>query len=690
MTEQELRFVLSAQDEGLKRGILEAEKAVEGLDQAVLKLAGTQLQYNTAAQWFVDNSGRYVAQEKALNQAGIITSKQLSDQIRLLDQLIVQEQRDAVVTRQLIAEKERLQKQYGLLDAAQTKTGAALKSNTQLYFQAGQAVSDFAVAGIRGAANNIEFLAASLGASAPLMIGISVVAAAFFVFGDDVAEALNPVAKKIKEIEGAVDDLFTVIGDDREKLALFERQLPEAIRQTKDELDALEKSIIRRGGSTVGIFSFLLRPEEQDALAALRANLKQFETEYQEVQNRIRAANALRRVDGVKANEDDVKALRLRLEELGLAEEAADLDNTALLRIIDRREEEKLINDLRRDRVKQSKDELTETEKLTKQNEELSTLLANIRSGERDRTEELRIQNKQLNEQIRQAQKILELRTAAGGSVTSDLAIQGLQRVAIGDQQALPGTPGTQDLLKQLGPGLRGADLVPDTSDAVAQYEEEAQRILEAQRGVIEGTNRTAEAFRVAGFDAATFYTTTREGQVALQETIAASVGSISGSFADLFQGLASSAQEGGQGLFVAYKAFATAQAIINTYQAASKALAEGGPFLGPILAAAAIVQGGVLVAKIAATNPGSKSVSGAGGGSKRAPTVTALGFNQDASIPGRASLSRPTGAATGASRNRVEVAVQAEGSFTPSGDFIGGIRAGLATEKKKGGRGTF
>ena len=31
MTEQELRFVLSAQDEGLKKGIADAEKAIEGL-----------------------------------------------------------------------------------------------------------------------------------------------------------------------------------------------------------------------------------------------------------------------------------------------------------------------------------------------------------------------------------------------------------------------------------------------------------------------------------------------------------------------------------------------------------------------------------------------------------------------------------------------------------------------------------
>jgi TP901 family phage tail tape measure protein len=52
---------------------------------------------------------------------------------------------------------------------------------------------------------------------------------------------------------------------------------------------------------------------------------------------------------------------------------------------------------------------------------------------------------------------------------------------------------------------------------------------------------------------------------------------------------------------FAVYKAAQVAQAIVNTYVGATKALAEGGPFLGPVLAAGQIAAGMAQVAQIKA-----------------------------------------------------------------------------------------
>jgi len=69
-------------------------------------------------------------------------------------------------------------------------------------------------------------------------------------------------------------------------------------------------------------------------------------------------------------------------------------------------------------------------------------------------------------------------------------------------------------------------------------------------------------------------------------------------------------------------KAIAVSQAIINTYQGASKAIAQGGTF-GPILAAATIAAGMLNVKKIVSTKiPSAKGSGDVGGGS--VPTISA------------------------------------------------------------------
>ena len=87
--------------------------------------------------------------------------------------------------------------------------------------------------------------------------------------------------------------------------------------------------------------------------------------------------------------------------------------------------------------------------------------------------------------------------------------------------------------------------------------------------------------------------------------------------FSQAFQTMASMGGKHGRAYFTAYKTSATAEAIISTYQGASKALGQGGAY-GYVLAAAVIAAGLANVAKIQ-----SQTYDG-GGGAGATPTYSA------------------------------------------------------------------
>jgi tape measure domain-containing protein len=98
----------------------------------------------------------------------------------------------------------------------------------------------------------------------------------------------------------------------------------------------------------------------------------------------------------------------------------------------------------------------------------------------------------------------------------------------------------------------------------------------------------------------------------------------MAGAIAPLADSIGQIAQNIGSALTTAFgenKAVAIAMAIINTLVGMTKALAEGGPFLGPAMAASIAAMGFAQVAKIASTEPGS---SGASAGSGAATTTKA------------------------------------------------------------------
>ena len=85
--------------------------------------------------------------------------------------------------------------------------------------------------------------------------------------------------------------------------------------------------------------------------------------------------------------------------------------------------------------------------------------------------------------------------------------------------------------------------------------------------------------------------------------------------------------------LWVASKALAASSAIINTYLAATKALAEGGPIAGPILAATMVAQGLLLVNKIRTQTP--DGAADTTGGGRRQGVTAARGYKSGGLVVG-------------------------------------------------------
>lgn len=136
---------------------------------------------------------------------------------------------------------------------------------------------------------------------------------------------------------------------------------------------------------------------------------------------------------------------------------------------------------------------------------------------------------------------------------------------------------------------------------------------------VLEKHPELAEAARIASMKAA----------AAMAESYGQTAATAMGNFATFFKEFG----KGNKAMFIAAKAFSVSQAIINTFVGVTKALAEGGPVLGPILAASIVAAGMAAVAKIIAEKPpqmatgGSLMVGGSGGiDSKMIPIMASPG----------------------------------------------------------------
>ena len=315
------------------------------------------------------------------------------------------------------------QQKLNQLSSTASRAGQSVNANfTPFIFQAGQALSDFSVAGVLGAANNIEFLTqnfiqlqkqtggtravfkgllSSLTGPAGILFAVSAASSAFLLFGDDIASVVNKGSQELKRLEEkareVADSLIKL--SDATKVS-FEGTFEDLKKQrddTKAFVDAIEANIkairafsnqgIDITGDEPAIISTLEQQRKIDALLEERSRV-------------LVRQKAI--YESINATVEDETARR---------ELIGELEQTNL----ERKEKD----------VKKEKEKLTELQKAVKENEEIKRILDEINTGERDKLLTIQLQNQNLKDQfeiaerIRKEQLIRDSINVVGGNVAS-------------------------------------------------------------------------------------------------------------------------------------------------------------------------------------------------------------------------------------------------------------------------------
>lgn len=243
---------------------------------------------------------------------------------------------------------------------------------------------------------------------------------------------------------------------------------------------------------------------------------------------------------------------------------------------------------------------------------------------------------------------------------------------------ALPSVPGVQlpGLGATIQDALKGAGAVDPQIAAMQQRTEAVRAQVTAQEGIL-GSFRETQAKADEAFAAIDAARRTRDGQLMLGKTAAYKAAEeqlqraknkvlIQGTVS-LFSALAGMAQDGNSKIFKIAKAFAIADALVNTYKAVSGALSSPPypPYTIP-MAAAALVNGMNQVRAIKSTNPGGGG-GGGGGGSLSGGGVSIGGMGGGGAIPTSTipTTTTPTAPTEAARPTRIV-------EITIAGDIIG------------------
>ena len=414
-------------------------------------------------------------------------------------------------------------------DAAESigRVNARAGKSSAIFFQAGQAVSDFAVAGVLGAANNLELLAFQLGASGPLIAGITALTVSALVFRDEIEEAFAPLSRITKETKEGIEELLEVIGGENRSLLLFESQIPAALEEQKRLVSDLNKEYeellpkldLQRallGDFLIGItgrarIPFLPLSETEEALGRAQGSLEALENQLEAINKEQESFSEGLKNSTLETNRQVEASVRLGIERLGLEKEISQVSESELFAVLERGEIEKFITDLQSKRKKSVREEKTLLERTEDLNGRLKEQLEALRDIDNSRLGTLIQQNAQLREQIRIAQRLSSERARLGGS----LGIAGLSPIGAGLQQEGAVTP-LDDLLddiagrrsqqnrRRLRPRTLDPKLIEEVNESQREQNElisEAEQRIDALASAVSGnlTNAFAGFFEAVG-----------------------------------------------------------------------------------------------------------------------------------------------------------------------------------------------
>lgn len=292
------------------------------------------------------------------------------------------------------------------------KVNRSAGKSSQIFFQAGQAVSDFAVAGVLGAANNIEFLALQLGASGPLIAGITALTVASLLFQDQLSKAFDDLFVDLDELQGKSKDVA-------DSLIQINKDLKISFGGTLDELK--DSSIIVDG-----------------IVENLQGRIKSLQSER-------RGGFALGGVTpGVSSQlaedfseiDDSILSIeKVLAKQLGIQESLNDKieEETLLLEVIEELKKSGL--KFTEEDIETGNKKKTQLEQAREVNTKLLAQLEALRNLDTSRLGQIIEQNRELREQIKVVQRLNDLR------VNGALGIPGLERIGLGLSTGEGATP---------------------------------------------------------------------------------------------------------------------------------------------------------------------------------------------------------------------------------------------------------
>ena len=522
------------------------------------------------------------------------------------------------------------------------KAGQASLNFGTFIAQSGQALSDFAIAGVLGAANNMEFLTAqfvrmraeaggtkavltglvsSLAGPTGIIFAVSAATAAWYTFGDDIIAALNPAQKELERLEKGLEKVLNIVQTDDVSIPILDNQVVGIIDELTAQLDVLEKRLTGQQSGLSSVFGkeFLAAERAISAtktqIGNVNKELEFYNSRLEEILSTQAGAFGALNTTTAKYNQTRLEIIKSIAKERGLEDEISRISKDKLILLDSQGKIEGFLSELQEKRTKSKREQLSLTEKEAKQVKALQSELAQLRNTENNRLSAMREQVKALQEQLRVVQRLNEERSKNGGSLGVNVSA-----VPVGfDTSAKPVDQLVQDLLERASKqqkSIIGPRSIGISEDDLQELNAQTSEMVNALEGIVSGADRSAEAFDKARLSAAYFYTQTGTGLMVLGDSVSTLAGGISSAFEGAF--LASG--ESNEKFFKAYKAFGIAEATISSFVAANKALAEGGPIIGPIMAAGMLAQGLGNVKRIQAIQPG-----GTGGGASGGSSFTAI-----------------------------------------------------------------
>lgn len=416
-------------------------------------------------------------------------------------------------------------------------------------------------------------LLSSLAGPGGIALAMGAASAATVFFGDDIVDAFSKGKREAEEAKKVYDQaLDSVLKFERQRggITFDDAELSERIETDMMDLGSLlqEERLLNK--------DIVDATDELNRLRLLGIDMGP-EVEAQREIIRLSTEGLRLNKTAISKTED---RLALAREQFALMEEELALQHE----IIETHDEQL---DEENERTDNQKKRLSLIEKEIKEQEQLKSQLRDLASGGAQRLAIIEQQNKRLQEQI-------ALQRSMGLAQAGFLTMEARDQAPTG-RPGSGATPGQLDLASPWG--------VQTFTDSQISY---YQKLQDAHR----------EAIQNMEIDWASYFTKVGPGldmlHLASQMTF--------GGFADLSATAFELSGQHARGYFALYKTFAIAEAAVNTYVGATKVLAQGGIF-GPAMAAGVIASGLAMVARIAATSPGSSS-----GGSVSGPRGSSIG----------------------------------------------------------------